>query len=165
MRLPTPVLAAALWLALVPVAGAQQYASVKPQSFKVCSGQATEQGIEAVRDQCGNLAAPVFASKRFSSLTELEGARQQREVFSHQVTQYGRCVNAFIQSYRRPGAPADSTAPDQAACAHAWAEDQATQAVRDFGKACIDYSNRSMTERGLSPWSGECYPSFGRTPG
>ena len=56
-------------------------------------------------------------------------------------------------------APADSPAPDQAACAHSWAEDQATQAVRDFGKACVNFSNRSMMDRAIAPWSGDCYPS------
>ncbi|MEZ5946392.1 MAG: hypothetical protein R3C13_04330 [Hyphomonas sp.] len=149
---------AVLALAAALPAGAQQYASHGDYDYRVCQPAMTDQGKRVVEDACGVLRAPSFTGARFASLSELESARAEREAFTDQVDTYGACVSAFINSYRRPGAPADSPAPDQAACAHSWAEDQATQAVRDFGKACVDFSNRSMVDRSLSPWSGECYP-------
>ena len=63
------------------------------------------------------------------------------------------------QSHARKPFHIPRLAPDQAACAHSWAEEQATQAVRDYGRACIAYSNRSMTDSSLTPWSGACYPT------
>lgn len=148
---------AALALAALPAAAQQQYAS--HDAYRVCQPAMTSQGLQVVEDACGTLHSPDFSRAHFASLSELEKARATREAFTEEVDTYGACVSAFINSYRRPGAPADSPAPDQAACAHAWAEDQATQAVRDFGKACIDFSNRSFMDKSLSPWSGECYPA------
>ncbi|MEZ5997141.1 MAG: hypothetical protein R3B98_00410 [Hyphomonas sp.] len=148
---------AVLALAAAMPAGAQQYAS--HDDYRVCQAALTDQGKRVVANDCGVLKAPDFAGAHFDSLSDLETARAAREAFTAEVDTYGACVSAFIDSYRRPGAPADSPAPDQAACAHSWAEDQATQAVREFGKACIDFSNRSMTDRTLTPWSGECYPA------
>ncbi|MCA8900993.1 MAG: hypothetical protein KDA53_07045 [Hyphomonas sp.] len=150
------ILAAALALAALP-ASAQQFAAY--DGYRVCQKAMTDAGIRVVAEACGVLKTPDFSGAEFSSLTDLESARDTREAFTQQVDTYGACVSAFIDSYRRPGAPADSPAPDQAACAHSWAEDQATQAVRDFGKACVNFSNRSMMDRAIAPWSGDCYPS------
>ncbi len=162
-----PLLAALTLIPLITAlpAAAQQFAANAKQDYRVCPVAQTERGRAAVAAQCGDIVAPDFAGARFSSSADLEAARLKREAFASQVSTYGRCVTAFINSYRRPGAPADSTAPDEAACAHAWAEDQATQTVRTFGRACVDYSNRSMTDRKLTPWSGACFPSITGTPG
>ncbi len=144
-------------------ASAQQYAS--NSGYRVCSAPQTTEGLTVVSDQCGRLARPDFSNAKFGSLSELEAARIKRESFSGDVSDYNRCVSSFINSFRRPGAPADSTAPDKAACAHSWAQDQATQAVREYGKACIDYSNKSMMDAKIQPWSGECYPTSGNDRG
>lgn len=151
---------AALTTVLVALpAAAQQYAAA--DSYRVCPQSETSKGIEVVTHQCGALLRPDFSMAQFGSLSELQAAEAQRVQFSTQVTDYGVCVTQFINSYRRPGAPADSKAPDQAACAHSWAEDQATQTVREYGRACVDFSNRSMMDSRISPWSGECYPTAG----
>lgn len=144
-------------------ASAQQYAS--NNGYRVCTVPQTTQGLSVVEDKCGRLARPDFSNAEFDSLGELEAARLKRETFSGDVDGYSRCVSSFINSYRRPGAPADSQAPDQAACAHSWAEDQATQTVREYGKACIEYSNKSMMDAKIQPWSGECYPTTGNDRG
>ncbi len=153
-------------LALVFGAGtasAQQYAAAN--GYRTCPADQTTQGIEIVRDVCGALKPPSLTSANFSSLDELRAAEAQRVAFEQDVAAFGQCVTGFIQSYRRPGADASSAAPDQAACAHAWAEDQATQLVRDFGRACVDFSNRSMVDGTIEPWSGACYPSAGSGQG
>ncbi len=144
-------------------ASAQQYAS--NSGYRICSAPQTNEGLSVVASECGHLARPDFSNAQFNSLSELEAARMKRESFSGDVEDYNRCVSNFINSFRRPGAPADSTAPDQAACAHSWAQDQATQAVREYGKACIDYSNKSMMDAEITPWSGECYPTSGNDRG
>ncbi len=152
--------------ALVFVAGsatAQQYAA--NEAYMVCPAAQTNEGLRVVEDACGVLKAPTFDKAGFSSLAELESARTTRESFTAKVDEYGQCVTQFINSYRRPGADANSKAPDQAACAHSWAEDQATKAVRDYGRACVAFSNRSMTDSTIKPWSGECYPSAGKGQG
>jgi hypothetical protein len=161
---PLAALTALAFLAALP-ASAQQFAGLGKQEYRVCPVTQTERGRAAVAAQCGDLKAPNFAGASFRSIADLETARLEREAFTSQVSAYGRCVTAFINAYRRPGAPADSTAPDEAACAHAWAEDQATETVRAYGRACIDYSNRSMIDRKLSLWSGACYPAASGTPG
>ena len=154
--------AAALAVCALP-ATAQAYAA--NNGYRVCAPEQAAQGLSVVKETCGELQSPDFANVAFGSEAEVEAARIKREGFTTQVSTYNRCVTQFINSYRRPGAPADSTAPDQAACAHSWAEDQATQAVRDYGKACVDFSNRSMTDSKIAPWSGECYPSIGNDRG
>ncbi len=156
---------AAITLALVltGTATAQQFAA--HGAYRVCSPAATDQGISVVRDHCGSLTAPNFSALRIGSEGELRSLEGQRENFRSDVQAYGQCITQLINSYRRPGAPADSKVPDQAACAHSWAEDQATQTVRQFGKACVDYSNRSVMSSNLAPYSGACYPSAGSARG
>ncbi len=153
------MIAIALTAALASTATAQQYAA--HGGYRVCSPTATTQGIEVVRDQCGSLSAPNFSAMSIGSEGELKSFEAQRETFRTDVKAYGQCITQLINSYRRPGASADSKVPDQAACAHSWAEDQATQSVRAFGKACIAYSNRSMMSPNIKPYSGSCYPSAG----
>lgn len=156
--------AAALTLALAAgTASAQQYASA--DGYRTCPPAQTSLGIDVVRDACGELAPPDFAGASFDSIEQLKRAAAKRDAFSDQVAVYGACVTQFINSYRRPGADANSTAPDQAACAHSWAQDQVVQSVRDYGRACIDFSNRSMTDSEIEPWSGTCYPSAGAGQG
>lgn len=157
------ILLAVCLFAAAGTASAQQYAS--NSGYRVCSAPQTTQGLNVVATQCGHLARPDFSNAEFNSLGELEAARIKRESFSGNVSDYNRCVSSFINSFRRPGAPADSKAPDQAACAHSWAQDQATQAVREYGKACINYSNKSMLDAKIQPWSGECYPTSGNDRG
>lgn len=144
-------------------ATAQQFASA--DDYRTCPPAATAEGIDVVRNQCGALTPPRFAETRFSSLTELRAAEAERDAFTVAVDAYGNCVTAFINSYRRPGADANSTAPDKAACAHSWAQDQISQSIMDYGRACIDFSNRSMTDTSIAPWSGSCYPSLGAETG
>ena len=127
--------------------------------YLVCAPAATEQGITVATEACGTLQAPNFSNLTISSEAELKTHEAARETFRTEVAAYGQCITQLINSYRRPGAPADSKVPDQAACAHSWAQDQATQAVRDYGKACIDYSNRSMMDAALTPYDGACYPT------
>lgn len=154
-----PLFAALAALLVAFPTAAQQYAAA--DTYRVCPQSETSKGIEVVAQQCGALRRPDFSLTQFGSLSELQAAEAQRVQFSTQVSDYGVCVTQFINSYRRPGAPADSKAPDQAACAHAWAEDQATQTVREYGRACVDFSNRSMMDSRITPWSGECYPVAG----
>lgn len=155
--------AAAALVFVASPAIAQQYAA--NEAYRICPAAQTDEGIRVVKDVCGVLKAPAFDKAGFSSLSELESARSTREHFTASVDEYGQCVSRFINSYRRPGADANSKAPDQAACAHSWAEDQATKAVRDYGHACIAFSNRSMTDGDIEPWSGDCYPSVGKGQG
>ena len=105
---------------------------------------------------------PDFANMTIADMTELKDAMAKRDGFRAEVAEYGVCVTKFINSYRRPGADANSQAPDQAACAHAWAEDQSTQIVRDFGKACINFSNQTMMDAEMPDYLGnDCYLSAG----
>ncbi|WP_340692125.1 hypothetical protein [Hyphomonas sp.] len=134
---------------------AQQYAA--NDGYRVCAAEQTEQGRAVVRTACGDVQR-LDMPAALTSLADLESARAARESFTREIDTYATCVSDFIGSYRRPGGDAASLAPDQAACAHSWAEEQATEAVRAFGRACIDFSNRSMMDSRLSPWSGECYP-------
>lgn len=156
------ILAAALVMA-AGTSAAQQYASA--DGYRTCPQPQTSQGISVVQSACGSLTPPDFQSASFSSLDELRSAEARRDAFTAEVSEYGSCVNQFINSYRRPGADANSTAPDEAACAHSWAQDQVVQALRDFGRACIDFSNRSMVDATIEPWSGACYPSAGSENG
>ena len=153
------IAASALTLPLLGSANAQQYAA--NNGYRVCAPAATQQGIKAAAEQCGTVKAPDFSTVSISSEGQLKAFEAEREQFRSDVKVYGQCITQLINSYRRPGAPADSQVPDQAACAHSWAEDQATKVVRDFGKACIDYSNRSVMDDGIEPYMGACYPSAG----
>lgn len=131
---------------------------VAADGYRTCPADQTRKGVTVVETTCGTVDRPRFGAS-FSTLSELEAALSQRDAFADRVTEYGACVTRFINSYRRPGADANSTAPDEAACAHSWAEDQITQTVMDYGRACIDFSNRSMVDANIKPWSGSCYPS------
>ncbi|MEM1035241.1 MAG: hypothetical protein AAGI14_00640 [Pseudomonadota bacterium] len=143
--------------ALIGSAQAQVMASA--EGYRVCAPEATQTGIQVAAEQCGTLRAPNFSNLTIQSRSELQTLESQRELFRSDVATYGQCITQLINSYRRPGAPADSLVPDQAACAHSWAQDQATQVVRDYGKACIDYSNRSMMDTDLEIYDGACYPT------
>ena len=147
----------ALTLALAaPLASAQQIAAAN--GYTTCPATQTNDGIEVVKAQCGALTAPDFAGISIKNMTELRAAMAKRDGFRNDVKSYGVCVTQFINSYRRPGADANSQAPDQAACAHAWAEDQSTQIVREFGKACIDFSNKTMMDTNIPDYLGnDCY--------
>lgn len=157
------LVAAALTLSLACAASAQQYAA--NEGYRVCAPSATTQGIEVVKDQCGSVRAPNFTAITIASEAQLMSLEAEREAFRSEVKAYGQCISQLINSYRRPGMPADSQVPDQAACAHSWAEDQATKIVRDFGKACIDYADRSIMDSSLKPFDGACYPSVGNRRG
>ena len=151
------IAAVALTAAMATTASAQQYAA--SDGYRVCAPSATELGIEAARETCGVLNVSI------SSESQLQSLAMKRDTFRSDVKAYGQCITTLINSYRRPGMPADSKVPDQAACAHSWAEDQTTKVVRDYGKACIDYSNRSMMSPDIAPYSGSCYPSAGTSRG
>ena len=136
-------------------ASAQQYAA---NDYRVCPVPQTQKGLTVVESVCGKLTPPAFVPGTIQNLSQLQGAQAERDGFKQRVADYGTCINEFINSYRRPGGDASSSAPDEAACAHAWAEDQVTQTVVDYGRACIEFSNRSMTDTNIEPWSGSCYP-------
>lgn len=151
----------ALIIGAVP-AMAQQYAA---NDYRVCPVAQTQKGLSVVETACGRINKPTFTQGSIASLNELRSAEATRDSFRQDVSDYGVCITNFINSYRRPGADASSTAPDEAACAHAWAEDQVTQAVTEYGRACIEFSNRSMLDSSIEPWSGTCYPSAGNGQG
>ena len=139
-----------------PFASAQQIQAAN--GYTTCPAAQTQDGIDVVKEQCGSLITPNFANISIASMDQLRSAMAKRDGFRSDVKDYGVCVTAFINSYRRPGADANSKAPDQAACAHAWAEDQSTQIVRDFGKACIDFSNKTMMDAEMEDYLGnDCY--------
>lgn len=155
---------AILALALVATAPFATAQIADANGYTTCAASATDDGLAVVESQCGSIKAkvPSFGAGSFNNLTELQAAMAQRDSFRSDVKEYGVCVTEFINSYRRPGADANSKAPDQAACAHAWAEDQSTQIVRDFGKACIDFSNKSMLDTDIPDYLGnDCYLSAG----
>jgi len=126
--------------------------------YRTCPIDQTLEGIEVVQPACGTVERPNVPTS-YQSLADLRSAQSTRDRFRSQVANYGACVSDFIDDQRRPGADATSRAPDQAACAHAWAEQQATELVREVGYACIDFSNRSMTDKTIAPWSGDCFPT------
>lgn len=126
--------------------------------YRTCAPEISEQGRGIVAKTCGSLAVPDFSGVEFQSEAELADARDLRDAFLSGVKGYGRCVSDFITAQQQPGMPADSFAPDQAACAHSWAEDQATETVRSFGQACVAYADRSLMDMRLTPYEGPCYP-------
>ena len=156
------ILFSALALAVALPASAQQFASAG--DYRTCSPAQTSAGLEAVRQSCGTLTRPTI-STQFGSYDELQRALAQRQAFRQQVDAYGVCVTNFINSFRRPGADANSLKPDEAACAHAWAQDAVTQTVMEVGRACIDYADRSMMSSDLVTYDGACYPDFGTDRG
>jgi len=133
--------------------------TVASNGFRVCPPEQTADGLKVVEDTCGSIQRPDFTGSKFSSLSDLQAAMAQRDAFRAKAQSYSECVNLFVESYRRPGAPADSTAPDQAACAHAWAQDLATASVREFGRACIAFADRSIIDKDIEPYEGACYLS------
>lgn len=143
--------------ALIGASHAQVMASA--DGYRVCAPEATQAGIQVSAETCGTIKAPDFSNVSIQSRSELQSLALERDAFRNDVATYGQCITQLINSYRRPGAPADSLVPDQAACAHSWAQDQATQAVRAYGKACIDYSNRSMIDADLEIYDGACHPT------
>lgn len=151
------VLAAVILACGAGTATAQSLAAA--DSYRICPPAQTDEGRRVVAKACGMLQPPALGAASFANLDDLHAAEATRDAFNAKVEDYGRCVSRFIDSYRRPGADATSRAPDQAACAHSWAQDQLVQAVRAYGRACVDFSNRSMTDSTLSPWSGACYPA------
>lgn len=157
MKIALPAL---LLLSVAGTATARQYAA---NDYRTCPTAQTERGVSVVQSTCGTLTPPEVTPGSLQSLGDLEAARQRRDTFARQATAYATCINGFINAYRRPGTDATSTAPDEAACAHAWAEDQVTQTVIDYGRACVDFSDRSMTDPNIPPWSGACYPEPAET--
>lgn len=149
-------LAALLMMSGAASAHAQVYAA---NDYRVCPQPQTQKGISVVENACGKLTRPDFTPGTIGSLDELKSAEASRDAFRQDVADYGTCITNFINSYRRPGADATSTAPDEAACAHAWAEDQVTEVVRDYGRTCIEFSNRSIVDSNIEPWSGACHPT------
>ena len=87
-----------------------------------------------------------------------------RDGFLLGVKVYGRCVSEFITARQQPGTPAGPEA-DQAACAHSWAENKATEATRSFGQACIAYANRSVMDIRLPVYEGSVLSGGGRYGG
>lgn len=155
-------LAALLIVSGAASASAQVYAA---NDYRTCPKPQTQKGLSVVESACGKLTPPSFTPGLVNSLDELKAEQAKRDVFNTHVSEYGLCITEFINSYRRPGADASSTAPDEAACAHAWAEDQATEIVRAYGRTCIEFSNRSMLDTNIEPWSGECYPQVKTSAG
>lgn len=141
------------------IGGANAQVMASADGYRVCSQDATQTGIKVSAEVCGTIKAPDFSNLTIQSRSELQSLALQRDTFRRDVATYGQCITQLINSYRRPGAPADSLVPDQAACAHSWAQDQATQVVRAYGKACIDYSNRSMIDADLEIYDGSCHPT------
>ncbi len=155
-------LAAILFISGAASASAQVYAA---NDYRTCPQPQTQQGLSVVESACGKIIRPDFTPGAINSLAELEAAQSERDGFKTRVADYGTCITEFINSYRRPGADASSTAPDEAACAHAWAEDQVTQSVVEYGRTCVEFSNRSMRDTNIEPWSGDCYPKVAEAGG
>lgn len=155
-------LAAILFISGAASASAQVYAA---NDYRTCPQQQTQKGLSVVETACGKVVRPNFTPGTINTLAQLQSSQAERDSFKTRVADYGTCITEFINSYRRPGADASSSAPDEAACAHAWAEDQVTQSVVEFGRSCIEFSNRSMTDTSIDPWSGECYPQVSETGG
>ena len=155
-------LAAILFISGAATASAQVYAA---NDYRTCPQPQTQRGLTVVENTCGKVVRPDFTPGTINSVSELNAAESSRDDFKVRVADYGTCITEFINSYRRPGADASSTAPDEAACAHAWAEDQVTQSVIEYGRTCIEFSNRSIIDTNIEPWSGECYPKASATGG
>lgn len=129
--------------------------------YRTCAPEISETGRGLVAKSCGTLAVPDFSGVEFQSAGEMDDARSLRDGFLLGVKVYGRCVSDFIAAE----ASAGSAAADQAACAHSWAEDKATDVIRSFGQACIAYANRSVMDMRLPVYDGPCYPETDETGG
>ena len=90
---------------------------VPSDGYRVCAPEQTMQGRTIVRDTCGDLVQPDFAAATYTSVAELEAGDDARAAFLAEITAYAACVSSFIDAARQPGMPADSLAPDPAACA------------------------------------------------
>ena len=138
----------------------QQHASY--DAYVTCPLSQTRTGLETVRNTCGSVSKPNISLSPDATLGELLELKEERDAFQTQVNEYGSCVTGFINSYRRPGGDANSSAPDEAACAHAWAEDQLTETLREFTHTCFDYNNRAVVSGGEA-YEGSCTPNFSGT--
>lgn len=134
--------------------------SAAAEDYRVCPPSQTATGIETVKEQCGDISKPDFGIEGQTTLGDIQTMKAERDAFRQDVVEYGKCVTAFINSYRRPGADASSTAPDEAACAHAWAEDQVTESIREFGRTCYAFNDAALV-KGEQGFTGSCYPEFG----
>ena len=130
------------------------------EDYRVCPFKQTEIGIETVKEKCGDISRPEFEVEGQTTLEDIKTMQAKRDAFQAEVKAYGQCVTSFINSYRRPGADASSTAPDEAACAHAWAEDQVTESIREFGRTCFAFNDTALM-KGEPGFEGSCYPDFG----
>ena len=133
--------------------------------YRTCTPEMSEAGRGLVAKTCGTLAVPDFSGVEFQSAGEMEDARSLRDGLLLGVRVYGRCVSDFITAQQQSDTSADSQAADQAACAHSWAENKATEAIRGFGQACIAYANRSVMDMRLPVYEGLCYPETDETGG
>ncbi len=134
-------------------------------NYRTCAPEISEEGRGLVAKTCGTLAVPDFSGVEFQSAGEMEDARSLRDGFLLGVKVYGRCVSDYIAARQQPGVPADGPEADQAACAHSWAENKATEVTRSFGQACITYANRSVMDIRLPVYDGPCYPETDDTAG
>ncbi len=133
--------------------------------YRICAPGMSEAGRGLVAKTCGTLAVPDFSGVEFQSAGEMEDARSLRDGLLLGVKVYGRCVSDFIMAQQQSDASAGSQAADKAACAHAWAEDKATEAIRGFGQTCIAYANRSVMDMRLPVYEGPCFPETDETGG
>lgn len=159
MKVRTAFVALALTVYSAAAAG-----SASADGYRMCPKNQTAVGIKTVRPVCGSLKKPNFRIEGQATLADITTLQRQRDEFRADVKAYGQCVTQFINSYRRPGADANSTAPDEAACAHAWAEEQLTESIREFGRSCYAFNDRANI-KGAPSFKGSCYPSFGGANG
>ena len=136
-----------------------QVLALAVDDYRVCPAEQTQIGLETVKDACGTIVKPDFEIDETTSLSDLAGLKDERDAFRQEVRDFGTCITQFINSYRRPGADASSTAPDKAACAHSWAEDQATESIREFGRSCLQFNDMALI-KGEPSMQGACYPQF-----
>ena len=153
-------IAAAFLLASLPAAADPVRAA---GDYRVCTPDASAEGRWVVKDACGMLAIPDFTGVEFQSAGELDAGRVLRDAFLREVGTYGACVSDFIAAQQQPGVAATSDTADKAACAHSWAEDQATQVVRSYGRACLGFADRSLMDYRLAPYEGPCFPQAGNS--
>ena len=132
------------------------------EDYRVCPAEQTAIGIETVKEKCGDISKPDLGVEGQTTLSDLRTMKEKRDAFRQEVTDYGTCVTEFINSYRRPGADATSTKPDEAACAHSWAQDQVTETIREFGRTCFAFNDAALV-KGEQGFTGACYPTFGET--
>ena len=125
--------------------------------YRVCPYAMTQQGLRTVEGSCALPTRPDFFGAQYGSSQELEAGRARLNAYEIGIATYGACVSDYISAASRPGQPGDSDAPNKAACAHSWAESQLTDAIVEFGEACIDFSNRSMVDPRIQPWDGACF--------